>query len=231
MDKTVLYNKINYYENVIPDFDTFDKILKKVDTGWETWHSSSDKNHIYGETRSFDILRIEELEDPLSLGYMSYIFHAIKNTFYNVAKDYAESIGDYDEPRFFPSFDIKKYYTGTCMGSHFDQLQGDTSLRYSFVLYLNDEYEGGEISFKMVDYKNDVMKKPWIEIDYDEALELKQFDVGIKPKANSLIIFPSSAPYFHTAHLVKTGFKYMITGHWIHNDMKLQGFAEGEEPQ
>ena len=83
----------------------------------------------------------------------------------------------------------------------------------------------------MVDYKNDVMKKPWIEIDYDEALELKQFDVGIKPKANSLIIFPSSAPYFHTAHLVKTGFKYMITGHWIHNDMKLQGFAEGEEPQ
>ena len=162
---------------------------------------------------------------------MSYIFHAIKNTFYNVAKDYAESIGDYDEPRFFPSFDIKKYYTGTCMGSHFDQLQGDTSLRYSFVLYLNYEYEGGEISFKMVDYKNDVMKKPWIEIDYDEALELKQFDVGIKPKANSLIIFPSSAPYFHTAHLVKTGFKYMITGHWIHNDMKLQGFAEGEEPQ
>ena len=114
------------------------------------------------------------------------------------------------------------------MGSHFDQLQGDTSLRYSFVLYLNDEYEGGEISFKMVDYKNNIMEKPWIEIDYDEALKLKQFDVGIKPKANSVVIFPSSSPYFHTAHLVKTGFKYMVTGHWIHNDMVFHG---GEQPE
>ena len=44
---------------------------------------------------------------------------------------------------------------------------------------------------------------------------------GIKPKAGSVIIFPSSAPYHHTAHLVKSGFKYMVPGHWIHNNMEL----------
>jgi len=228
MDKKILHEKIYYYENVIPNFEHFMKTLEEANIDWDEWSSSNDKTYIYGDSKQFDSYRINELEDQALKEIFLYIFNTIKDAQYEVFKDYAESLGDYEKPRLFPAFNIKKYNTGASMGSHFDQLDGDNSLRYSLVMYLNDDFKGGEISFKMVDYKNNIIEKPWIEIDYDEALELKQFDVGIKPKANSAIVFPSSSPYFHTAHLVKTGFKYMVTGHWIHNDMSFNG---GEQPE
>ena len=210
MDKNILHEKIYYYENVIPDYENFNKILKELDEDWEPWTASNDKNFIYGKTKTFGLDNDDEK--------MSYIYNSVIDAFYNVSKDYAESLGDYDKPRLFPTFNIKRYNTGTFMGSHFDQLDGDKTLRYSLVMYLNDDCEGGEISFKIVDHDG-IIQKPHIDPDYDVALMNKNFDVGIKPKANSVIIFPASAPYFHTAHLVKTGFKYMIPGHWIHNDM------------
>lgn len=91
---------------------------------------------------------------------------------------------------------------------------------YAAVCYLNDDYEGGEISFKIVDYF-EPSERPDVDPDYNEAIRLKQIDVGIKPKANSIVIFPSSAPYFHTAHIIKSNVKYMIPGHWIHNNMEF----------
>ena len=107
---------------------------------------------------------------------------------------------------------------GMGMGSHFDQNDGDITLRYSFNIYLNDDYEGGELSFKMSDYSN----KPSTDLDHEVAKNNKSFDFSIKPKAGSIVIFPSAAPYYHTAHLLKSGFKYMIPGHWIHNDMPMR---------
>jgi hypothetical protein len=227
VNKNILEEKIYYYEDVIPDFENFNKTLFGLNdigsTGeinlWYPWTASNDKNFIYGETKTFDINMINSLQDPLK-EKMLYIYNSVVDAFYNVSKDYAESLGDYDEPRLFPTFNIKKYYSGISMGSHFDQLDGDQTLRYSLVMYLNDDCEGGEISFSIVDYDG-VNQKPSTPMDYEEALKNKTFDVGIKPKANSVIIFPSSAPYFHTAHTVKTGFKYMVPGHWIHNNMEF----------
>ena len=58
------------------------------------------------------------------------------------------------------------------------------------------------------------------QMNLDEHL-YNEIDFGLKPKAGSIIIFPSMAPYHHTAHIVKNGFKYMVPSHWIHNDMSL----------
>jgi len=219
MDKTILHDKIYYYENVIEDFDNFNKVFKKMDDGWTVWHSSDNEEHIYGEHKSLDLKIIDEAEGHLKEN-MLYIYNLIMNAFRNVAKDYAESQDEHEEPKLFDLLNIKKYNAGTYMGSHFDQLQGDMSLKYSFVMYLNDNYEGGELSFNIIDYDEVFNEGPHIDTDYDKASELKLFDIGFKPKSNSVVIFPASAPYFHTAHLVKTGFKYMITSHWIHNDYK-----------
>jgi hypothetical protein len=70
------------------------------------------------------------------------------------------------------------------------------------------------------DYKN-IGEFPSPDLDYDVAVAKNEIDFGLKPKAGSIIIFPSSAPYHHTAHIVKTGFKYMVPSHWIHNNMEL----------
>jgi len=210
MDKKILHDKIYYYENVITDFDNFNKALEKINDDWETWTACGEVAYLYGEQKRL----VKDDEN------VSNLYNPIVDAFYRTCKDYAESLGDYDEPRFFPSLHIKRYQAGTSMGAHYDQLNGDTTLRYSMVMYLNDDYEGGEISFKIVDYDG-INQKPPIHEDYDLAVLNNHIDVGIKPKANSIIIFPSSAPYFHTAHLVKTGFKYMAPGHWIHNNMEF----------
>lgn len=225
MKKQILQEKVYYYEDGVKNFDELMKTIDELDKlnnyePWESWTASNDKSFIYGETKSFDNSQIKNLEDPYK-DKMSYIYNTIMESFYDVCKDYAASIGDSDEPRLFPTFNIKKYRAGIGMGAHFDQLDGDQTLRYSLVMYLNDDFDGGEISFTLSEY-TDIGKFPSPDLDYDIAVEKNEIDFGLKPKAGSIIIFPSSAPYHHTAHIVKTGFKYMVPGHWIHNNMPLQ---------
>jgi hypothetical protein len=238
MNKEILDPKVYYYTNAIEDFDKFQNTLKElellesnVETGvnvWNAWTASNDKNFIYGETKTFDINAINKFDGEVG-EKSKYIYDSIMTAFYNVCKDYAISVGDPDEPRIFPVFNIKKYNTGIGMGAHFDQLDGDKTLRYSLVMYLNDDCEGGEISFQLKDYdggwtSTDGFSKgsaPAVNLDYDISIANKAIDFGLKPKANSIIIFPAFPPYFHTAHLVKSGFKYMVPSHWIHNEMDL----------
>lgn len=227
MIKTILHDKVYYYEDAVKNFNEVMSSLSELEDVytndgkkmWETWTASNDKDHIYGDTMSFNVDFINTLDD-LYKDKMLFIYKNIMDSFYSVSKDYAESIGDYDAPNLFPTFNIKKYYTGTYMGPHFDQLDGDKTLRYSLVMYLNDDFKGGEISFSLKDYENnDTEIKP--NEDYEDELNSKIIDFGIKPKAGSIIIFPSSAPYYHTAHLVKSKFKYMVPSHWIHNNMEF----------
>lgn len=227
MIKTILHDKVYYYEDAVKNFNEVMNSLSELEDVytndgkkmWETWTASNDKDHIYGDTMSFNVDFINTLDD-LYKDKMLFIYNNVMDSFYAVSKDYAESIGDYEEPNLFPTFNIKKYYTGTYMGPHFDQLDGDKTLRYSLVMYLNDDFKGGEISFSLKDYENnDTEIKP--NEDYEDELNSKIIDFGIKPKAGSIIIFPSSAPYYHTAHLVKSKFKYMVPSHWIHNNMEF----------
>jgi hypothetical protein len=238
MNKEILDPKVYYYTDAIKDFDKFQSTLIELDSlesvngsdvnVWNTWTASNDKSFIYGETKTFDINAINRLDGEIA-EKSKYIYDSIMTTLYDVCKDYATSIGDFDEPRIFPTFNIKKYNTGIGMGAHFDQLDGDKTLRYSLVMYLNDDCQGGEISFQLKDYdggwtSTDGFSKgsaPAVDLDYDIAVADKAIDFGLKPKANSVIIFPAFPPYFHTAHLVKSGFKYMVPSHWIHNSMDL----------
>ena len=219
---------VYYYEDAIENFEDVMKAIAEItemsNSGekklWVDWTSSDDKTFIYGETLAFDLEQITKMEEPYR-SKMEYVYSSLMKSFYDTSKDYASSIGDTDSPRLFPVFNIKKYNTGASMGAHYDQLDGDKTLRYSLVMYLNDDCEGGEISFKLSEYKdNGIVAAP--DFDYDVAVSNNQIDFGVKPKAGSIIIFPSSAPYYHIAHTVKSGVKYMVPSHWIHNDMEMQ---------
>ena len=227
MKKQILEEKVYYYEDGVKNFEQLMNTIDELDSlesasglsSWQNWTASNDKDFIYGLTKTFDINQINVLAEPYK-EKMSFIYKTIMDSFYDVCKDYATALGDYDEPRLFPTFNIKKYAKGTSMGAHFDQLDGDKTLRYSLVMYLNDDFEGGEISFSLSNYDGVTNKRSCVP-DYEKSLKENTMDFSIKPKAGSIIIFPSSAPYHHTAHLVKTGFKYMVPGHWIHNDMEF----------
>jgi hypothetical protein len=228
MKKNILDDKVYYYEDAIENFqqvmDTISELTEMNtldDRGlWGKWTASDDKEFIYGETQTFDLNQINQMAEPYR-SKMEYVYIHIMKALYDVCKDYAKSVGDTDEPRLFPVFNIKKYDTGASMGAHYDQLDGDKTLRYSLVMYLNEVPEGGEISFKLSDYEDHhQVSSP--DLDYDVAVEKNQIDFGVKPSAGSVIIFPSSAPYYHIAHTVKSGVKYMIPSHWIHNDMDMK---------
>lgn len=66
------------------------------------------------------------------------------------------------------------------------------------VLYPNDDYEGGELSFRIS----------------KEDGTVKEFDY--KPKAGDLVMFPSGPPYFHGVKRVYGSPKYITRLYWMY---------------
>lgn len=225
MDKEILDEKVYYYTNVIKDTD---KLIAAIDnlnaSNWGEWMACSGEHYVYGESK--DILPLDMRNGIVDENY-DYIYNTINDAFDAVARDYAKAMGNNDDPKLFPVHPIKKYTAGTFMGAHFDQQEGDERLKYSLVMYLNDDYEGGEISFTIVSPDNAIsyggkyMDGPRSYGGPEPDMEIakknpESFTFFVKPKAGSVIVFPPSPPYHHTAHLVKSGYKYMVPQHWIH---------------
>jgi len=231
MNKQILEENVYYYEDGVQHFEQLMSTIKQLEEleiskgleFWDDWMSCSGQMYHYGDNKGFDPELIEKMDDQSKELY-SFIHKTLMDSFVSVCKDYGTSKGDFDEPRLFPVLNLKRYHVGKNMGAHFDQMEGDKTLRYSLVMYLNDDQEGGELSFKLSEYDGQL---GGVHEDYEIAKQNKDFDFGIKPKAGSIIIFPSSAPYHHTAHIIKKGFKYMVPSHWIHNNMEM---AAGPAP-
>ena len=93
---------------------------------------------------------------------------------------------------------ILKYKPGGFYASHADSESYDQQLDawvkvldrdWSLLLYLSDDYEGGEIKFNKFNYQ-------------------------MKPKAGTLIYFPADGRYLHTALPVTSGLRYALVS-WM----------------
>jgi predicted 2-oxoglutarate/Fe(II)-dependent dioxygenase YbiX len=82
-------------------------------------------------------------------------------------------------------YSVLKYDEGTEYKQHFDCGGEHKDRVTSMLLYLNDDYEGGELEF------------PFFGIKY-------------KPSAGDVIFFPSSYAFAHIAHPVTNGTKYAL---------------------
>jgi Rps23 Pro-64 3,4-dihydroxylase Tpa1-like proline 4-hydroxylase len=147
------------------------------------------RSKVYTETTS-DITEPSEVRTSLSL-YVSPTEHKVEdlllfNIFGVGLKKYADFMSKYpiaivsDE-----GYIINKYN----MGGKFDVHVDDHSTRIrriSCLLYLNDDYEGGELYFPVQDLK-------------------------IKPKAGDMILFPSGFEYPHASLPITKGTKLAIT--------------------
>lgn len=81
-----------------------------------------------------------------------------------------------------------KIWSGTKFVNHIDDHQ-DYHRRVSTVYYLNENYTGGEINFP-------------------------RFDIVFKPKANQMIVFPSTYVYNHSVSPVIEGERYAVVS-WM----------------
>jgi len=157
-----LYDKVYYYRNVIEDpkkivdliESTQDDKFSSFITKWEEWSACSGQMYIYGEHKRIKCLNMDEVIKDCPeeiLDEAKYLFSEIFDGMRKVCEDYAQKVNDDSKIILMTDTAIKKYMTGTFMGSHFDQQEGDRRLRYSLVMYLNDDYQGGELSFNVKD--------------------------------------------------------------------------------
>lgn len=86
-------------------------------------------------------------------------------------------------------YNVLKYENGTHYKAHFDCGGAHSNRVVSILVYLNDDYVGGE-------------------------LEFTNFNFKYKPKAGDIILFPSNYTFEHTAHPVTEGIKYCVVS-WM----------------
>lgn len=114
----------------------------------------------------------------------SKLFDLVENSVRKNIDDYCDK---YHIPSLtYNSIEALKYEPNEKYTTHYDNGAKHVANRItSCVIYLNDNYDGGEIEFN-------------------------NFGIKVKPIQNSMVLFPSNYPYAHTAHEVFSGTRYAI---------------------
>lgn len=201
-DIHVLEYNIIYWENAISYPEELVGFINELDQQpesytripkWASWHASNDVDTIYGTEKFIEVANLKKPTGNNAIDMKTlYVVNSLTMAVEMCAQRFAEAKQmDKSEIKLdLRNIPLKKYNTGQGMGPHYDGQDGDTNLRYSMVTYLNDDYEGGELHFR-------------------------NQNITIKPKAGSLVLFPSQQPYEHESKPVTKGEKYMFTSHWF----------------
>jgi len=191
--------RIHYYRNVIENvqelIDTIedtDNILKdeKVLSKWKMSSTKPHKNdeepykfHTY-EFNEEKTLTQEVSDIDYVLNVQKSIYDPIKTVSTHYAETHNFTISTLSNLK------INKSYPGKHLGPHADSHGNDNSAKISIVVFLNDNFDGGEMLFR----KQKVM---------------------VKPVSGSILIYPSVDPFYHQPNLIKSGIKYTVTGFWF----------------
>jgi len=185
------HGRIHYYKNVIDDPKSLIELIESSDSrmtketsipAWSEWTASGDTPYQFGYQKRFSN-QVDVDEDKDIIAINSILKKAIVNSSLDYAAIHSIDIGE------LTPLSISKYSTNKSMGPHVDDYGNDDNPNISVVLYLNDDYEGGEINFP-------------------------NQDITIKPESGSIVIFPSVEPYYHQSLPVTSGIKYMCPGFW-----------------
>lgn len=219
-----LNENVFYYKDVITDHENFINVLEEYDSResihlaipqWSKWNASDDNEVIFGNKKDFippglDLLHGKDKDDA------EYLVNTLKNAISSIANAFVKDRELNVEPNISPFVGVSKWNPGCMLGVHYDRLSGDRTLWWTIVIYLNDDYNGGEISFviKDIDFRNSENDKYRPDPDIDNLSENNVVDFWLKPEAGSALVFPSDFPYMHQVHLMKPGkSKYICQSH------------------
>ena len=120
---------------------------------------------------------------------MAFIHNFLKTTFFQHFFRYKQETGCTLNMSFLNEMSILKYEPGHFFRPHFDA--GTSPIRnVSFILMLNNDYEGGELSF------------------FDPDCKTNEYTVDVKP--GRLIVWPSYWMFPHGVKPVTKGIRYAI---------------------
>ena len=187
------------YSDVIPNSENLCiDIEEGIVSAKISWNAASVKeqsdpmvNTKTRDTQTIGVTYLGEIKDTSLVTNMSELFFInLSNIFFEnftpIEKDYALSYGIASE--WHDSYGILKYGKDQKFTNHIDD-HPSYHRRISTVYYLNNNYTGGEINFP-------------------------RFDITFKPKANQMIVFPSTYVYNHSVSPVTEGERYAVVS-WM----------------
>jgi Rps23 Pro-64 3,4-dihydroxylase Tpa1-like proline 4-hydroxylase len=203
-----------YYKNIIPDPQQIIEVVNEVDKRYaQNEHADSYTSvqpwlpWTYGQLHFNDQKFFPEPQMLSSQDYYYKEMFEITNKMYSAldlaVEHYSTQVYPFAKANIKnreESINLLRYGKTGHLPAHQDQ--GVSTRVLSSVMYLNDNYAGGEIEF--------VNSK-----------------VKIKPEAGSIIFFPSNFLYVHEVHPITDGYRYSMP-HWFHNRIDML-HSTGEE--
>ena len=169
---------VGYYKNVVPD-----ALCKSIMDYEYNFKPSTYANHKGKTTNSNERVQMDECW----IGKVNAYYVDIKESFERVIKKYSDKFSLFSVQHT-TDFRINRYSVGGFMSSHVDNIHHSHGQQYGYpqvsaLLYLNDDYEGGEF-----------------------YVAGKMFE----PEQGSGIIFPSNFMFPHEAKAVTKGMRWSI---------------------
>ena len=211
MEKVSIYPKVNLYRNAIPNLDEIMKTVKRSESNekpsyhfeeWKDWYGFGIFMGIPMPAKGKSVPT--DPKNEYAMGQKLFI-DSISEAYYNCTQDYIDE-WDYQLPNWHnmgislckyndssAERDYAMHYHTDWVGSKRDQ--PGHKFGVTCTLYLNDDYEGGEISFLEAETGN--------VIDH-------------KPRAGDVMVFPSTEPYYHAVLPIKSGSKYLVRAFWCY---------------
>jgi predicted 2-oxoglutarate/Fe(II)-dependent dioxygenase YbiX len=188
------FEKIYYYQDILKNSLELIDLIEKTDSectkftgipSWKPW-ISPDGTYQFGLNKIINTgIKYEKNKKLLE------IYNSINNVMEYTAHHYAKE--NNIKLKKVANLNIGKYPKGKGMQSHADSHGDPGSPSISSVLYLNDDYEGGELYFK-------------------------EQNITLKPSKGSVIVFPSIEPYYHESIEITEGIKYICLGFWYKDE-------------
>ena len=193
MNKKEIAPGIAVYSDVVPDYQN---LVNDIEDGiissglsWVSAGVDGGVNVKVRDTSSISIPYVEGVNEEFN-NFSEAFNKSLSNIFYDTLvkteRDYMIDYGVYFSDH--DAYQILKYGKGQYFTNHIDD-HPSYHRRVSSIYYINDDYEGGEINFP-------------------------RFDISYKPKANEMIVFPSTYVYNHSVSEVTRGTRYAVVS-WI----------------
>jgi len=219
-----LHENIYYYTDVLENPKKLLSLILETDNNpdiqsvipsWQKWLSNCGDGYSFGSKKDMQPNNLQHLPEGELKQKATYIIEEILGAIKKVCNSFIKDRNlDIVNPNISSFAGIMKYTPGLEMGAHFDAQAGDESLWWSMIVYVNDDYDGGELSWILhdKDLRDPQYRHLKPKSDINDPANKDLIDFWIKPVAGSALIFPSTFPYRHQVHIMKSGNKYMFPG-------------------
>lgn len=197
MIKNEIAPGIVVYNDVIPNseklYEEIEERMLSTNLKWSLAKvKEGEENHVNTNSRDTSIFGVNYLgkkvdnHEEIQKDLNLYLNNLFFEYFDPIEKDYMNYYGIFAD--WHDTYGILKYGEGQQFTNHIDD-HPSYHRRISTVYYLNENYAGGEINFP-------------------------RFGVTLKPKANQMIMFPSTYVYNHSVSPVIKGERYAVVS-WL----------------